>query len=73
MIYFEVVFDNERRTAVSIRRVSLQDTTETYVYVITPPGQKSVKGTLTHSGPEDFRLISAVLDDYAKNYTPLIR
>lgn len=71
MIYFDVVF-NDGHAVVSIRRlsgsiVSRTIPENTYAYEITQYGKRH-RGTVTHEGPEDLALISAVFADYGRQH-----
>ena len=70
MIYFDVRLENgARSTTVSIRRMGSKDpsTLDVYAYEINLEG-KRCRGTVNHSGPEDFTLITSVLSDYTRMY-----
>jgi hypothetical protein len=72
MIYFDLRFNNPTKpltSTVSIRKMALpaQGFGQVYAYEITS-GSKRHRGTVTHEGPEDFALVSAVLNDYVGSH-----
>lgn len=75
MIHFEISFNNESTARVSIRRMGslafaanvATYVSDTWAYEVMI-GKRCHRGTVTHSGPENFSLISAVLADYVEHH-----
>jgi hypothetical protein len=74
VIFFDIRLNNQPTSTVCIRQVSAHHPPgvvlkESYAYeVVTTAKKVKRRGTVTHSGPEDFKLIAAVLNDYVSNH-----
>jgi hypothetical protein len=78
VIFFDVRLDNQPASTVSIRKLAngvtaqlaKNDepvTNDVYAYEISTGKKTRHRGTVTHQGSEDFRLISTVLNDYVSS------